>query len=252
MIGIKKVVINDIPTLFVTKITEKKQLPTLIYYHGFTSGKENNLTIAYLMAEKGYRVILPECLYHGERHNEVSDEALQLAFWDIVIQSIQELQSIKVYLDEHSLLLNNRIGVAGTSMGGMITAGALAVYPWIKLGGLLMSTSKLTSFAHGLIAYYNEQHDEKVSDKEKEQVIEQLQRYDLYEKINQLNDRPLYIWHGLDDKTVPFQHATKLVKKIETSGQSMDNITFIEERNRAHHLSRLAIKEATKHFTTYL
>lgn len=253
MIGIEKVYIKGVSTLFVTNVEHKnKELPTLIYYHGFGSGKENNLTIAYLLAEKGYRVILPDCHYHGERHNNITNNDRQLAFWDIVIQSIKELDQIKLYLDAENLLIDNRIGVAGTSMGGMVTAGALVVYPWINLGGLLMSTGKLTSFAQGLISHYNDQNEQKISDDEANRVLTQLQQYDLYNHIDMLNDRPLFLWHGDDDVVVPPAHASQLVEKIEETNQAVGKVKFITEENRGHHLSRFAINEATNYISTYL
>ncbi|HLQ71272.1 MAG TPA: esterase, partial [Bacillota bacterium] len=61
MIGIYKENVKTIPALVVvdsTKTTEA--LPILTYFHGFTSAKEHNLPLAFLMAEKGFRVILPD------------------------------------------------------------------------------------------------------------------------------------------------------------------------------------------------
>src|SRR5699024_10431306 len=108
--------INMIPSLFVvdSEITEEA-LPTLIYFHGFTSAKEHNLPFAYLLAKEGYRVILPDSKLHGERETNISATEKQLSFWDIVLKNVTELKEIKQFLDQEGLLLNNRIGVAGTS-----------------------------------------------------------------------------------------------------------------------------------------
>lgn len=251
MIGINKINIEDIPTLIVAKIEhENKALPILVYYHGFRSGKENNLTIAYLLAEQGYRVILPECKYHGERFNDVTYEERELAFWDIVIKSIKELDTIKSYLHNNNLILNDRIGVAGTSMGGMITAGALTAYPWIKSAGLLMSSGKLKSFANLLIDFYNDNNERHIGEHDRETIIAEINQYDLYENIDKLNNRPLFIWHGKDDVVVPFTHAEQLFTTLKD--QNKNQVQFVEEENRGHHLSRLAIKESIQFFATHI
>lgn len=249
MITIEHIQIDDIPVLVITKKEHiNKPLPTLIYYHGFTSGKETNLTISYLLAKQNCRVVLPECEYHGERLNNMSSRERELAFWDIVIQSIKELKTIKSYLTNKQLILNERIGVAGTSMGGMITAGSLVVYDWIKCAGLLMSTSRLTKFAKLLIAQFEKENETKIKRVEKEQLLNDIKPYDLYEQLHQLNDRALFIWHGKKDDIVPFEHAINLWNKIKSNR----HVQMVEEKNRAHHISRHAILEATRFFKKYL
>lgn len=253
MVIIEKVNVDDIPLLVITKKDDiHKPLPTLIYYHGFRSGKENNLTLAYLLAEQNLRVILPESQFHGERFVDVTNKERELAFWDIIIQTINELDQIKTYLDEHNLVLDDRVAVAGTSMGGMVTAGSLVKYDWITSAGLLMSTGKLSSFATSLINHINQNNDYQISVSEQERVLTEVSQYDLEKHINKLQDRPLFIWHGKDDDVVPFEHAEQLFEQIKMNGQSKKNIKFVEEKNRSHHLSRLAISEATRFFTHFL
>lgn len=252
MVVIEKLQIGNIPSLvIVNKAYINEPLPTLIYYHGFGSGKENNLTISYLLAEHNYRVILPECEHHGERL-QITPEERDLVFWDIVLQSIAELEQIKDYLNDNDLLLDERIGVAGTSMGGMITAGSLVKYDWIKCAGLLMSTGKLTSFAKLLINRYNENKEQQISEEEQNRVLTQLAPYDLYEHINKLNSRSLFMWHGKDDRIIPFSHAQSLFSRITEKNLAVNDVKMKEEKNRGHHLSRFAILEAVDYFTLHL
>lgn len=109
MIGIFQKEIKSIPCLIVVdSAKEEEALPTLTYFHGFTSAKEHNLPFAFLQAEKGYRVILPDSMYHGEREAEISNIKKQISFWDIVMQNVKELKLIKDALDEERLILNDR------------------------------------------------------------------------------------------------------------------------------------------------
>lgn len=75
MVIVENHLINRIPLLhIVKKDAQLETLPFIIFSHGFTSAKEHNLHYAYLLAEKGFRVILPEALYHGEREQGISEE----------------------------------------------------------------------------------------------------------------------------------------------------------------------------------
>lgn len=77
MIIVEKRFLNNNPFLHIVKKSgQQERLPFIIFTHGFTSAKENNLHYAYLLAEKGFRVILPEAIYHGEREQGLTERDL--------------------------------------------------------------------------------------------------------------------------------------------------------------------------------
>lgn len=171
MIGVYKQSIQSIPCLIAVDVDKKDTaLPSVVYFHGFTSAKEHNLPLAYLLAEKGYRVILPDSNYHGERQAEVSAIKRQVSFWNIVLQNVHELGLIKTYLDESGLLLNGQIGIAGTSMGGITTTAALTQYPWIKAAAVLMGSPKITMYAKTLVDSFRKTGNLPVTEDEIEQL----------------------------------------------------------------------------------
>ena len=99
MILVENQHINQIPVLHLAhKDLYHESLPFVIFEHGFTSAKEHNLHYAYLLAEKGFRVVLPEAAYHGERSTNLNVQQLALHFWEIVVQTIRELDIIREYL----------------------------------------------------------------------------------------------------------------------------------------------------------
>src|SRR5699024_6387741 len=137
MIGISKETIQSIPCLIVSDDQHGgAPLPTVVYLHGFMSAKEDNLPLAYLLAEKDYRVILPDSKYHCERACKNATFKRHISFWDIVMKNVDELQEIKSALDDHQLIQGDRFGVAGTSMGGITSSAALTQYPWIKAAAI--------------------------------------------------------------------------------------------------------------------
>src|SRR5699024_8455113 len=165
MIGINEENLCGIPSLSVVdKANEAKALPVLVYFHGFTSAKEHNLSLAFLMAKKGFRVILPDSLYHGERDEGLSADKLRLSFWDIVIKNVDEVKTIHDELNQRGLIRDERFGIAGTSMGGITTAAALTRYQWIKAAAVLMGSPKLTSYAEELIQTYKQSGDLHITD----------------------------------------------------------------------------------------
>lgn len=253
MIGISKQTLGDIPSLVVVD-TEKNDvaLPVVIYSHGFTSAKEHNLTIAYLLAEEGYRVVLPDSELHGEREQNVSALKKQISFWDIVLTNVKELEELKQGLDEKGLILDGRIGVAGTSMGGITTSAALSQYDWIKTAAILMGSPKITTFAKTLVASFKKEGDLPVTDEQIAALYDELERCDLSLQPEKLNQRPLLFWHGQNDSVVPFDHSYTFYDDVKASYKNKEAIRFITEKNRDHKVSREAILETVKWFVKYL
>ena len=253
MIGVYKETIQSIPSLIVVE-TEKKNeaLPVVTYFHGFTSAKEHNLPLAYLLAEKGYRVILPDSMYHGEREPDVPTLKKQISFWEIIMKNVTELQSIKSYLDDQGLLLDERFGIAGTSMGGITTSAALTQYPWIKAAAILMGSPKITTFAKTLVESFKKLGNLPVTDEMIESLYQQLEKMDLSKQPEKLNDRPLLFWHGENDSVVPFDHSYTFYDEVVKLYSSKEKIHFIKETNTDHKVSRHAILETVKWFDKHL
>src|SRR5699024_1221227 len=252
MITIINEKIEQIPILHVVEATSvNKSLPTVIYYHGYRGEKESNLTIAYKLASKGMRVILPDSIMHGERKENTSSTELDIAFWDIVIANIEELSVIKNYLEKKQLMNSGEIGVAGTSMGGITTFGALRKYQWIKAAAVLMGTPNMLEYAQTLIDGFNEVNEEQISKAQADEALQQLAQYDLSLEPKHLENRPLLIWHGNKDKVVPHKQSEQFYEYIK--GQYNENdLQFILEADRSHHISRLAIQETTKWFVKHI
>lgn len=250
MINVYKETWNEIPLLIVENPLYKNDpLPVVTYFHGFTSAKEHNLPLAYLLAEKGYRVILPDSLLHGEREEEISAKERQLRFFEIVLQNLEDLKEIKRFLDKRNLLAEQRIGVAGTSMGGITTAAALVKYNWIKAAAVLMGSPRLTAYAQALIAEAKNIHkDLSLTEKEVEHLLQSLEAIDLSKQMEKLFERPVFFWHGEKDMVVPFSHAYDFYMEASRYYKNPDNIRFLREVQQGHKVSRFAVLETVNWF----
>lgn len=253
MIAVYPEKINKIPSLVVVNSEEKDEaLPLLIYYHGFTSAKEHNLPFAYMLAEKGYRVVLPDSMYHGEREADISALERQISFWDIVLKNVHELQEIIDFFAERGQIQQERIGIAGTSMGGITTTAALTQYPQIKTAAVLMGSPKITDYAKVLVQGMEKTGGLPVSDLMIDQLYEQLKLYDLSAHMEKLAQRPLLFWHGESDNVVPFEHAYTFYETAKETYRDQNDVQFIKEANRGHKVSRYAILQTVAWFEKQL
>jgi len=253
MIGIFESVIERIPCLIIVDHEkEKEPLPMVIYSHGFTSAKEHNLPIAFLLAKAGFRVVLPDSEYHGEREIQITTSERQVSFWDIVMKNVDEFAVIKKHFENKGLILDERIGVAGTSMGGISTSAALTQHSWIKVAAVLMGSPKITTYAKTLVSSFRKMSDLPVTEEMIENLYERLETYDLSKQINKLDNRPLLFWHGENDAVVPFDHAYTFYDEAKEYYDNPVDIHFIREANQNHKVSRSAILKTVQWFEKYL
>lgn len=253
MISIYHKEVQSIPVLeVVDQAKQTEALPLFIYSHGFTSAKEHNLPIAYLLATEGFRVILPDSKFHGEREIEITSTEMQISFWNIVMKNVEELEIIKNDYEERKLILDDRIGVAGTSMGGITTSAALTKYSWIQVAGVLMGSPKITTYAKTLVSSFSKIGNLPITKDMIENLYEQLEGYDLSKQVETLQNRPLLFWHGENDAIVPFDHSYTFYDEAKKTYDDPSRLHFIQEANSGHKVSRKAILETVQWFKKYL
>lgn len=244
MIQIEKVYVEDIPMLIVGKQDMNNvPLPGFIFLHGFTSAKEHNLHYAYLLAEKGFRVFLPEAYLHGEREDG-DTKNLSSSFWKIIVASIKELHMIKKYITEHGLAIHDCIGLGGTSMGAITMLGALTQYDWIRVGVSMMGNPAYKEFAEYQVNEFEKQGiDLGFTEEEKRKVFSTLEELDLSLQPEKLKNRPLFFWHGEKDQVVPIAGGRAFIDKHQEKIES-GMITYISEKNAGHAVTRKGLLEA--------
>lgn len=251
MIFIEKEYINNIPLLHVVKKGENQyKLPTIIFIHGITSAKEHNLHYAYLFAEKGFRVILPDALFHGEREGSFSQKDIYTHFWEIVIKTIQEINTIKEYYVQSGLTDPQRIGLAGTSMGGIVTLGALTQYRWIKAAASLMGMPAYEQFSLWQIDQFQKQgYSIPFSEGQIADQLAILRDYDLSLHPEKLENRPLLFWHAKNDPIVPYSLTFKFFESIKDDYSiNPEKLMFLSEEHAGHKVSRIGLKATVEWF----
>ncbi|MFU2314898.1 esterase [Rahnella sp. PCH160] len=225
-----------------------QQLPTIFFYHGFTSSKEIYSYFGYTLAKAGFRVILPDARLHGARAD--GDEARLLAnFWGILQGNIEELAVLKDHFVGNGLASSERLGVGGVSMGGMTTMAALVKFPWVKVAANLMGSGYFSHLSHRLFPAYDVEDSAQRNAFERE--FAPLLSLDISGKTALIAGKPLFVWHGEQDDVVPFGESQRLRQELAENGADA-NLTFISEADAKHKVSVNALAASTEFFAARL
>lgn len=238
--------VGDIAVIHAVPARQYEQpLPTIFFYHGYTSSKEVYAYFAYALAKAGFRVVLPDCAMHGERFD--GDEARRLAhFWEILKTNVDELPALKTHFVQHGLIAGDRIGVAGASMGGMTTLGAFTRYPWIKAAASLMGSGYFTSLAQTLYPPLNARGQplEQAAFKAR---LAPLADYEVEHDWASFAERPLLLWHGEADDVVPAVESERLAGELR--GRGLDRrLTYLTEPDVRHRVTPGALNATAAFF----
>ena len=190
--------INNIPVIEF-KSSECEERGGIIFYHGWSSRKENQTFRASTISSYGFRVLVPDAVNHGVR-GEIeydTEESLKKNFFPTVVQSVLEASYLLDYLSQE--VPGNFLAAAGHSMGGFTAGGVFARYPgaralvnvngscaWLKTRNMLVEEGG--NFADEI----------KIGG-----VNYQLKEFDPYYNLEKLAERPMLLLHGEQDTSVP-------------------------------------------------
>jgi len=224
------------------------RLPTVLFYHGFTSSKEVYSYFAVALAQAGFRVIMPDADMHGARYNG-DTEMRNTHFWDILKQNIDEVAVLEAALRENDWIADERFAVAGASMGGMTALGAMARYPQIHSVACLMGSGYFMQLSHTLfpplVARTPEQKETFAA------RLAPLAPYDPSEQLQKLANRPLLLWHGEADEVVPFAETVRLDKALRDARLDQHLIS-LSEKHIGHKITPSALTALVSFFKHHL
>lgn len=178
-------------------------LPCIVFYHGFTSSKQVYSYFAVTLALAGFRVIMPDALDHGSRFSGDGARRMQ-RFWPILLNSCHEFAALKEAIVEQGWLEEDRLAVAGASMGGMTALGIMTHHPEVKCVASLMGSGYLTSLSRSLFPSL--------------EMPAELTEWDVGHQLEKLAARPLLLWHGEDDDVVPAAETFRLQQAMQRQG----------------------------------
>lgn len=232
--------IKDIPCIILKPRNKKGKLPTIIFYHGWSSSKERQKFRGFILASLGYQVIIPDSINHGERniidYNNVDNMANY--FWKTVLNNIEESKDIiDTSMDIYDMDPGN-IVVMGHSMGGFTAAGAFTHDNRIKTSVILNG-----SFNWGMSnEIFLEQLGKNITVEEQDEII----RLDPMNNLNKLLDRPILMVNGGSDTVVPMNPQKVFYDNIKGSYKDGSKIKLIKHINVGHFVTTGMMEDTAK------
>lgn len=223
-------------------------LPTVVFYHGFTSSKLVYSYFAVALAQAGFRVVMPNAAEHGERFDGDADGRLQ-RFWQILVQNFTEFPALRDALLESGLVSAGRLAVAGASMGGMTALGLMAQHPGLKCVASLMGSGFFTTLSHTLFPPFTPETPEQ--EQQLERLLAPLAKWDVGHQLVRLADRPLLLWHGEEDDVVPAGETFRLQQALRENGLDA-HLTCVWQAGVRHRITPEALESTVTFFRQHL
>lgn len=246
----KTIELAGIPCLYVKPNFTFKKAPTIIYYHGWSSNKENNFFLGKILAFHGYGVVLPDAIHHGERGalENYNVEAMKKYFWEVIFNSVNEYKSLANAAVEKLKIDIDSIAVMGNSMGGFIASGVFASNKEIKC---LINMN-------GASAWEKAENVFKEMDKEKQGAATELQlgkirQLDPMANKKALYPRPMLLLHGDCDTSISIDVQRYFYNEMkELYKDKADRIKFIETPRLNHYKTVGMMEESIAFLHKYL
>lgn len=249
MTKIYQQMIQDVPILEVTPEEPfHKQLPLVIFYHGWRSSKELVLTQARKLAQKNIRVVLPDAMNHGQRITDISSIP-SFTFWNSIQGNLSEFSLIRDYYKDKDLIKDGKIGVGGYSMGGMTTGALLTAHPEITAATIIMGTPDLALYAK-LVRQDAKSRGIYVPE-DLEKLTGWINDYDLSQHPEKINHRPLLFWHGTNDYRIPYRQSKDFFDRVHGESYA-DQVAFITGYKAGHLVETRLMDKVANFFEYYL
>lgn len=236
-----------------------RPLPTVFFFHGYTSSKEVYSYFAYALAKAGFRVIAPDALMHGARFD--GNEAQRWrSFWDIFLNNISELPVYLRWCHERGLIENERVAICGASMGGMTALAAMTQYPWLRACACFMGSGYFSALSQTLFPPVMP-GDTDAADTLR-QLAERVAPFDVTHQLDLLANRPLLLWHGQADEVIAAEESERLYQALRqhshvqhshtqhshTQHSHASQLTYLTEAGIGHKITPSALQAAADFF----
>lgn len=243
----ERISIGEIPAILFRPKGKKGPIPSILFYHGWSSKKEFQRMRGFILASVGYQVIIPDAIYHGERmplSDYGTEKAIKL-FWKVILNNMEESSSIIEEVISKYDGDPQRIGVTGHSMGGFTAAGVFTHNPDLK--ALVVLNGSL-----GWESFNDEFENIAEMDEEMREIIKKVTILDPIKNMELLKDRPILLLHGEKDTSVPIKSQRFFFEKANPMFEKKDRIRFIEYPNLNHFVTTNMMEETIIWFHKYL
>jgi dienelactone hydrolase len=124
--------LGPVPVLIARPALGSAPWPAVLWFHGFTADRNASRPELAALARAGFLAVGVDAVGHGARrlpdfdqHFSGPDDQNESRFLDLVVRTIAEVPSLFDRLRDEGLADENRLAVAGVSMGGYVSYGAV-------------------------------------------------------------------------------------------------------------------------------
>ncbi|MDO5726033.1 MAG: hypothetical protein Q4P29_07050 [Tissierellia bacterium] len=233
LIEIHNISIDDIPAVLMRPKFKEPPYDSIIFYHGWTSQKENQIFKMAIFCYLGYQVLIPDAYNHGERKDEFDKSLNEIeSMMTVVLKSHEEFPKLYDFLSAHNA---KSVSIAGHSMGA-ITCGLLfPSYPEILLAMPINGSFNLLRMEE-----LQNMETEIIKDKK---IREKIEKLDAINHLDKIKDRPLYMLNGALDQVVNPRSQREFYKAINKLYSDKKKIKYIEFEETAHVVSDKMLEE---------
>ncbi len=231
--------VQDIPVLQVAEADHfYEPLPTVLIQHDVRGRKDWELRYGYPLAQAGFRAVLIDAPGHGERGLPALsfDQMMLYSFWEMVQQTVVDLDTVRAELAGRGLLLPERLGILGISMGALVGFGALTQYPWVRALVSLMGTPDWIGFIEWTQQQWALRGEEfPLSAAQVAEQVQSLRSVNPIDWSERFAGKPILMWHGLADRVVPVEGHRHLLHKLQPAySNQADALQLIEVPGQGH------------------
>lgn len=228
--------LDDLPVLHVFAASQAQtKLPTIIDYHGWTTPTSSELVASYDLVRAGFRVILPTAYLHGSRNDGTNLAHHPEQFWNIVGHSVAEFPRLVEALVNQGITDPDRLGVMGTSMGGITASAIMATQPDIKAGVSLIGSPAPVAFAKDQVAQLPAEWQAKLPADLLTKTYAQLDPIDLSLHPERLAGRPMFFFNGTADTMVPYKYVQAFKEQFAAT-PALSATIFKRAEGGVHHV----------------
>lgn len=234
--------IGKVPAIIIEPKEEINK--TLVFYHGWGSDKERQIFRGNIFASYGYRVVLPEARYHGERNVEKLDhedkEVEGKYILKVIMHNIEEAPSIFNYIEEN--YPGNEIAVGGHSMGAITAGGLYAFKKDLKMAFIFNGINNWKELVRGV----NELKNQDKIDEREFRINEFFLDMNPMDSPESFKDRPLVLYNGEDDDVIDPAGQESFVNEVEKVYEDKKLLDFKLFEMTGHQVTTQMLEEAIK------
>lgn len=239
---IKEVMIGKVPAIIIEPKEETNK--TLVFYHGWGSDNERQIFRGNIFASYGYRVVLPEARYHGERNVEKldhGDKDLEGKYiLKVIMHNIEEAPPIFNYIEEN--YPGNEIAVGGHSMGAITAGGLYAFKKDLKMAFIFNGINNWKELVRGV----NELKNQDKIDEREFRINEFFLDMNPMDSPEAFKDRPLVLYNGEDDDVINPAGQESFAKEVEKVYEDKKLLDFKLFEMTGHQVTTQMLEEAIK------